>query len=188
MKKSVIEILKYNVILAFILFLSSNAYLIKNINQYNLSTYTISSLSKFLSHQQLSFFNTMFFIKSFLDFGFIYYLVKFLNLKIWDPSIIFLSLAILSFGLLGFFPNVYYPNEHLIIVVVMFFSWFLAQYFLSKKTNDEKFIYLTKNFITIEIASGILFTVGGNFNGILEIFYMFLISFWLLIFIRDYLK
>ncbi|MGB9883437.1 MAG: hypothetical protein ACPLRN_02915 [Microgenomates group bacterium] len=188
MKKSILEIFKYNIILAFLIFLSSNALLIKNVNQYNLSNYTISSLSKFLKPQELSFFNTMFFIKAFLDLGFIYYLVKFLKLKIWDPSIIFLTLAILSFGLLGFFPNVYYPNKHMAIVLMMFFSWFLAQYYLSKKTNDEKFIYLTKNFIIIEVVSGILFTVGGNFNGILEIFYMFLISLWLLIFVRDYLR
>ena len=98
-----LTIFKYNAILSILFFLSSTFYLGIQIKNYSFTDYTISQMSYFLSKDQLSIFNLLFFIKCFLDLSFAYYIFKFYNLRLKTLPAAVLLVAILSFGLLGFF-------------------------------------------------------------------------------------
>src|SRR3989339_2251005 len=102
--KNRLTIFKYNAILSILFFLSSTFYMGVKTTNYNFSDYTISQLSYFLNNNQLSVFNFLFFVKSFLDLSFAYYVFKFYNLRLMSLPAFILLIAILSFGLLGFFP------------------------------------------------------------------------------------
>lgn len=183
-----IRIFKYNAILSIIFFLMSTFYLGVQTRNYSFTEYTISDMAGFLTQYQLSFFNSLFFIKCFLDLGFTYYVFKYYRLGLKTlPAIIWL-LAVLSFGLFGFFPVNQFPLIHWIIFIIVFFSWIFSQYALAKLTRDENFIYLSKWLILVESVIGNIFLFFNYFNAISETIYCLLVFFWLIIFIGRYLK
>ena len=183
-----LSIFKYNAILSILFFLSSTFYMGIKTTNYNFSDYTISSLSKFLDPKNLSIFNSLFFIKSFLDLSFAYYVFKFYNLRLKTIPAITLLIAILSFGLFGFFPNSRFPLIHLIIFLITFVSWISSQYTLAKLTNSENFVHFSKVIILVESIFANLFLFFNYFNAISETVFCLLIFLWLTIFIGRYLK
>lgn len=187
-KKSKLKIFKYNAILSIIFFLTSSLYFSRQIQNYNLNQYTISALSKFLNQESLNYFNATFFIKALMDFLFIFYVFKYFKINFFSLTGFFWILAIFSFGALGFFPSNKYELVHMIIVIILFFSFSMSEFLLAKLTKDEKFIYLTNNLLIIQTISIFLFFITNNFNGVFEIFYMMMGFLWLMIFIRNYLK
>ncbi len=187
-KTSKLKIFKYNAILSIIFFLTSSFYFSQKIENFNLNQYTISALSKFLNQENLNYFNTTFFIKAIMDFLFVIYVFKSLNINFLSLSGISWLMAIFSFGALGFFPSSKYELTHIIIVSMLFLSFSISEFLMAKLTNDEKFIYFTNNLLIIQITSVFLFFLTGNFNGVFEIFYMIMAFLWLMIFIKNYLK
>ena len=186
--KNRLTIFKYNAILSILFFLSSTFYMGVKTTDYSFSDYTISSLSKFLDPKNLSIFNWLFFIKCFLDLSFAYYVFKFYNLRLKTIPAITLLIAVLSFGLFGFFPNNRFPLIHLIIFVITFFSWIFSQYTLAKLTEDDNFIHFSKLLILFESIIANIFLFFNYFNAISETVFCLLIFFWLTIFIGRYLK
>lgn len=186
--KSRLTVFKYNAILSILFFLSSTYYLGIQTKNYSFADYTISQMSYFLSKDQLSIFNLLFFIKSFLDLSFAYYVFKFYNLRLKTLPAITLLIAILSFGLLGFFPSNRFYLVHLTIFVITFFSWISSQYTLAKLTNDENFVHFSKLLILVETIFGNVFLFLNYFNAISETVFCLLIFLWLTIFIGRYLK
>ena len=183
-----LTIFKYNAILSILFFLSSTYYLGIKTTNYSFSDYTISSLARFLDQKNLSIFNSLFFIKSFLDLSFAYYVIKFYNLRLKTLPAAVLLIAILSFGLFGFFPTNKFPLIHLIIFTTSFFSWILSQYSLSKLTGDENFVHFSKVLILVESIMANIFLFSNYFNAISETILCLLIFLWLTIFIGRYLK
>lgn len=187
-KKNRIEIFKYNAILSMLFFLGSAFYLSSTIPNFSFSTFTISQMSYFLDQNRLSFFNLLFIIKCFMDLSFTLYVFRYFKLPIYSLTAICWLAAVLSFGLLGFFPTHQYLYIHISLVYVLFFFWTLSEFLFAKLTKNEDFIYLTNNLLLIQLATIFLFITTHNFNGIFEIVYMFLVFFWLMIFIGRYLK
>lgn len=186
--KSRLRIFKYNAILSIVIFLMSTFYLGAQTKNYSFTDYTISQMSYFLNKNQLSIFNLLFFIKSFLDLSFAYYVIKFYNLRLKTLPALILLIAILFFGLLGFFPANQFYFIHLTIFIVTFFSWTFSQFALAKLTNDEGFINFSKNLILIQSIVANIFLFLNYFNAISETIYCLLIFLWLTIFIGRYLK
>jgi hypothetical protein len=186
--KNRLTIFKYNAILSILFFLSSTFYLGVKTTNYSFSNYTISSLSKFLDPNNLSIFNSLFLIKSFLDLSFAYYVFNFYNLRLKTIPASTLLIAILSFGLFGFFPTNQFPFIHLIIFIVTFFSWISSQYTLAKLTNDENFVHFSKLLVLVESIAANIFLFFDYFNAISETVFCLLIFVWLTIFIGRYLK
>jgi len=183
-----IKIFKYNAILSIVFFLMSTFYLGAQTKNYSFTDYTISQLSFFLDKNQLSIFNLLFFIKCFLDLSFAYYVFRFFNLSLRTLPAMILLVAILSFGLFGFFPTNQFPLIHLIIFIVTFFSWMFSQYFLAKLTKDESFIRFSKYLMLIESIIGNIFLFFNYFNAVSETIFCLLIFLWLTIFIGRYLE
>ena len=186
--KNRLTIFKYNAILSILFFLSSTFYLGIKTTNYNFSDYTISELSHFLNSSQLPVFNFLFIMKSFLDLSFAYYVFKFYNLRLKTLPAITLLIAILSFGLFGFFPTNIFPLIHLIIFMTTFFSWIFSQYTLARLTGDENFIHFSKILILVESIMANIFLFFNYFNAISETIFILLIFLWLTIFIGKYLK
>lgn len=186
--KNQLTIFKYNAILSILFFLSSTFYMGVQIKNYNFSSYTISELSYFLNSSQLPVFNFLFIMKSFLDLSFAYYVFKFYDLRLKTLPALTLLVAILSFGLFGFFPTNKFPMIHMIIFVTTFFSWISTHYSLAKLTGDENFIHFSKILILIESIMANIFLFFNYFNAISETVFCLLIFFWLTIFIGRYLK
>lgn len=186
--KKRLTIFKYNAILSILFFLSSTFYMGVRTTNYNFSDYTISGLAHFLDKDNLSIFNSLFFVKSFLDLSFAYYVFKFYNLRLKTLPAAVLLVAILSFGLLGFFSVNQFPLIHLIIFIITFFSWISSQYTLAKLTQDENFIHFSKLLILAETIFGNIFLFFNYFNAVSETVYCLTIFLWLTIFIGRYLK
>ena len=186
--KNQLTIFKYNAILSVLFFLSSTFYLGIQTKNYNFTDYTISQMTYFLNKDQLSIFNFLFFIKCFLDLSFTYYVFKFYNLHLKTFTAIIWLMAVLSFGLLGFFPTHQFFLIHVTIFIVTFFSWTFSQYALAKLTNDDVFINFSKNLILIQSIVANIFLFLNYFNALSETIYCLLIFFWLTIFIGKYLK
>ncbi|MEK7177584.1 MAG: DUF998 domain-containing protein [Patescibacteria group bacterium] len=183
-----LTIFKYNAILSILFFLSSTFYMGVKTTNYSFTDYTISQMSYFLNKDQLSIFNLLFFIKCFLDLSFAYYVFKFYSLRLKTLPAINLLIAILSFGLLGFFPANQFHLIHLIIFITTFFSSIFTQFTLAKLTRDEGFINFSKLLILFESILGNLFLFFNYFNAISETTFLLLIFLWLTIFIGRYLK
>lgn len=186
--KDRLRIFKYNAILSILFFIGSTFYLSSQIPSFNFSLFTISEMSYFLNPSQLSFFNLLFFIKAFMDLSFTFYVFRYFKLPIYSPTAISWLIAILSFGLLGFFPTHQYFEMHIILVYLMFFFGTLSEILFSRLTKNNDFKFLTNNLIIIQLASIILFAITNNFNGLFEIIYMLFIFLWLMIFIGKYLN
>ncbi len=145
-------------------------------------------MSYFLNPNQLSFFNLLFFVKSFLDLSFTFYVFQRFKLPVYSPAALSWLMSVLSFGLLGFFPTHQFFYIHLTIVYVLFFFWTLSEFLFARMTNNDDFKFLTNNLLLIQLTTIFLFIATNNFNGVFEITYMFLVFFWLMIFIGRYLK
>ncbi len=182
------KIFKYNAILSMIFFLMSTFYLGIQSKGYSFTEYTISGMVRFLNQYQLSFFNSLFFIKSLLDLSFTYYVFKYYKLHLKTLTAIVWLIAVLSFGLLGFFPTHQFKLIHLGIVIITFISWTFSQYALAKLTRDGDFIYFSKNLILIQSIVAMIFLFFNYFNAVSETIYFLLIFLWLTIFIGRYLK
>lgn len=182
------KIFKYNAILSMIFFLMSTFYLGIQTKNYSFTEQTISGMVGFLNQYQLSFFNSLFFIKCFLDLSFTYYVFKFYELRLKTFTAIVWLIAVLSFGLLGFFPTHQFRLIHLVVVVITFISWTFSQYALAKLTRDEGFIYFSSNLILIQFLVAIVFLFFNYLNAVTETIYFLLIFLWLTIFIGRYLK
>lgn len=179
---------KYNAVLSIVFFLMSTFYLGSQTKDFDFSRYTISQMTYFLSKDKLSFFNLLFFIKCFLDLSFTYYVFKFFNLRLKTiPATIWL-IAVLSFGLLGFFPASQFTFIHQVVFLITFFSWTFSQYTMAKLTQDERFVNFSKTLILIESVIANIFLFLNYFNAISETAYFILIFFWLIIFIGKYLR
>jgi len=183
-----IKIFKYNAILSVIFFLMSTFYLGIQTKNYNFTDYTISAMVRFLDQEKLSFYNSLFFIKCFLDLSFAYYVFKHYHLHLKTFTAFIWLVAVLSFGLLGFFPVNQFRIIHIGITVIILISWALSQYTLAKLTGDESFIHFSKKLILIESVIGNIFLFTSYFNAISETVFFLLIFFWLTIFIGKYLK
>jgi len=186
--KNRLAIFKYNAVLSILFFLSSTFYLGVNTSNYSFSTYTISELVHFLNKDSLTIFNSLFFIKSFLDLSFAYYVIKFYDLRLKTLPALTLLIAILSFGLFGFFPTNKFPLIHLMVFMTTFFSWIFSQYTLAKLTNNDNFIHFSKLLILAESLLGNTFLFLNYFNAISETVFCLLIFLWLTVFIGRYLK
>lgn len=186
-KKSRLEIFKYNAILSILFFIGSSFYLSSQIPKFNFSVFTISQLSYFLDPKQLTFFNSLFFIKALLDLGFWFYVFRVYKLKIYSPAAFSFFIAILSFGLLGFFPTHRYFDIHLKLVYALFFFWTLSEFLISRLTKRSKFEYFTNNLLVIQTVLILLFLITDAFNGVFEIAYMLFVFLWLMVFISKYL-
>lgn len=187
-KKSRLEIFKYNAILSILFFIGSTFYLGSQVPNFNLSIFTISQMSYFLNPKQLSIFNFLFFIKCFMDLSFTFYVFKYLKIPLLSITAISWLIAVLSFGILGFFPTHSHFQIHLIIVYIMFIFWSASEYLFAKLTKDKDFKYLTNNLLLVQAISIVLFVATNNFNGVFEIVYMLFIFLWLMIFIGKFLK
>ena len=187
-QKTRIEIFKYNALLSILFFLASTVYLSRNLPNYSFSKYTISQMSFFLETRQMSFFNLLFFIKCLLDLSFTYYVFKYFRLNVFSLTAVSWLIAVLSFGLLGFFPTHQYSLVHHWIVYVLFLFWTISEFLFARLTKSESFQYLTNNLLLIQIVTIFLFIATNNFNAVFEIFYLFLVFFWLIVFISRYLK
>jgi hypothetical protein len=183
-----IKIFKYNAILSVIFFLMSTFYLGVKTKNYSFTDYTISEMVGFLSQPQLFLYNSLFFIKCFLDLSFTYYVIKYYHLQLKTFTSIIWLMAVLSFGLLGFFPTNQFHFIHLGIVAVIFISWAFSQYTLARLTGDEKFVHFSKTIILIESVVGNIFIFTNYFNAIAETIFLLLLFLWLTIFIGRYLK
>lgn len=186
--KSRLKIFKYNVILSMIFFLLSTFYLGFQIKDYSFTEHTISSMVRFLDERHLSFFNSLFFIKCFLDLSFTYYVFKYYQLHLKTLTAIIWLAAVLSFGLFGFFPTDQFHMIHLGIAVVAFISWTFSQYALAKLTHDEDFVQFSKKLILVESVIGNIFLFFNYFNAVSETIYCLSIFLWLTIFIEKYLN
>jgi len=187
-EKNRLEIFKYNAILSILFFIGSTFYLSRQIPNFNFSIFTISQMSYFLNPGQLSFFNLLFFIKGFMDLSFTFYVFKYFKLRIYSPTAICWLIAVLSFGLLGFFPTHQYFEIHLFLVYVMFFFWTLSEFLFAKLTENSDFKFMTNNLLIVQLALIMLFVITNNLNGVFEIVYMLFVFFWLMVFIGKYLK
>lgn len=187
-KRNRIEIFKYNAILSILFFLGSAFYLSSTIPNFSFSIFTISQMSYFLDQGKLSFFNLLFIIKCFMDLSFTLYVFKYFKLPVYSPTAISWLIAVLSFGLLGFFPTHQYLYIHIALVYILFFFWTLSEFLFARLTKNEDFKFLTNNLLLIQLAIIFLFITTHNFNGVFEIVYMLLVFFWLMIFIGRYLR
>ncbi len=186
-KKERIEIFKYNVILSALIFMGSTIYLSNQLPDYSFSKYTISQMSYFLNPGQLSFFNLLFIIKCLLDLSFTYYVFKKFELKLNAFTSIVWLVAVLSFGLIGFFPVNKFFAIHWILAGALILSWTISEHVFAKITRSESFLFLSNNLILIQITTIVLFFAFNQINAIFEIIYFLLALFWQAVFIGRYL-
>jgi hypothetical membrane protein len=187
-KNSSLEIFKYNAILSALFFLTSTVYLGEKIPNYSFSRYTISQMSFFLNTNQLSFFNLLFIIKCLLDLSFTYYVFNYYKGKLSFVSSFIWMVAVLSFGLVGFFPESKFQIIHWIIAICLFLFWTISEHTMARITQSESFLYFSNNLILVQLAIVILFFALNQVNAIFEIIYFFLVFLWQIIFISRYLK
>lgn len=186
-KKSWIEVFKYNAILSAIFFLTSTFFLGSNIPNYSFTKYTISQMSYFLNPNQLSFFNLLFIVKCIIDLSFTYFVFKKFRLKLNALTSVVWIIAVLSFGLIGFFPVHKFFILHWFLAGCLFLFWTLSEYIFAKITKDNGFVLFSNNLILVQISTMILFFSFNQINAIFEIVYFILALIWQIIFIGKYL-
>lgn len=185
--KSKLEVFKYNAILSALFFLASTLYLGSKIPKYDLSKYTISQLSFFLNDNQLPFFNLIFIIKCILDLSFTSYVFKKFKLKLFSITAFIWLIAILSFGLIGFFPESKFRIVHWIIATCVFIFFTISEHVFAKLTKHEGFEYFSNNLIVVQTMIIFLFLIFNKINGVFEIIYFLLVFLWQIIFISRFL-
>ncbi len=187
-KRSLMDLFRYNAILSAIFFIGSTFYLGGQISGYSFGKYTISEMSYFLNPNQLVFFNLIFIIKCLLDLSFTYYVFKKFKLKLNAVTSIVWLVAVLSFGLIGFFPVHQYVVIHWILAINLFIFWTISEYVFAQITKDEGFIYMTNNIILIQVTEVLALLALRQKTAIFEIIYFFLAFFWQIVFINRHLK
>ncbi|MFH0979459.1 MAG: hypothetical protein V1803_00740 [Candidatus Roizmanbacteria bacterium] len=187
-RKNRLEIFKYNAILSALFFLGSTFYLGGQLSDYSFTKFTISQMSYFLNPNQLSFFNLLFIIKSLLDLSFTAYVFKKFELKLNAFTSAVWLIAVLSFGLIGFFPVNKFLIIHWVLAGNLFIFWTISEHIFARLTKSKGFLYLSNNLILIQVATIILFFAFNQINAIFEIIYFLLALFWQIIFIGRYLK
>ncbi len=186
-RRNWIEIFKYNAILSTLFFLGSTVYLSGQAQDYSFSKYTISQLSYFLNPQQLSFFNLLFIVKALLDLSFTFYIFrKFKGQLNFITAFVWLA-AILSFGLIGFFPVSQFFIIHWILAICLFFFWTLSELVFARLTKSRFFTYFTNNLVLIQLTTIVLLFALNQVNALFEIVYFLLALFWLIVFIGEYM-
>jgi len=186
-RKNKLEIFKYNAILSALFFLGSTFYLSGQLPNYSFTKYTISQMSYFLNSNQLSFFNLLFIIKSLLDLSFTAYVFKKFELKLNALTSAIWLIAVLSFGLIGFFPVNKFFVIHWLLAGGLFIFWTISEHVFAKLTKSKGFLYLSNNLILIQAIIILLFFTFSKINAIFEIIYFLLALFWQVIFISRYL-
>jgi len=186
-RKNKLEIFKYNAILSALFFLGSTFYLSGQLPNYNFTKYTISQMSYFLNSNQLSFFNLLFIIKSLLDLSFTAYVFKKFELKLNALTSAIWLIAVLSFGLIGFFPVNKFFVIHWLLAGGLFIFWTISEHVFAKLTKSKGFLYLSNNLILIQAIIILLFFTFSKINAIFEIIYFLLALFWQVVFIGRYL-
>ena len=186
-KKSWIEVFKYNAVLSALFFFGSTIYLSGQLPNYSFSKYTISQMSYFLNPRQLTFFNLVFIIKCLLDLTFTFFVFKkfagklnFFTAAVW-------LVAVLSFGLIGFFPVSQFYVIHWALAIVLFVSWTITEMVFAGITKSRFFRYLSNNLIIIQVVTVLLFFALNQVNALFEIIYFLLALFWQIVFISEYL-
>lgn len=186
--KNRLSIFKYNAILSALLFISSSFYLGVGLKNFSFSKYTISQMSYFLDNGQLSFFNFLFFIKCLLDLSFTFYVFREFKTKLNIVTKIIWLLAVLSFGLIGFFPENKFYLIHWSVAACIFLFWTISEHFMAKITGSNRFVYFSNNLIFIQFTLIFLAFSLNWVNAIFETVYFLLVFLWLLIFIGVYMK
>ncbi len=187
-KNNQLELFRYNAILSALFFIASTFYLGGQIPDYSFNKYTISEMSHFLNPNQLTFFNLIFIIKSLLDLSFTYYVFKKFELKLNALTSIVWLIAVLSFGLIGFFPVHKFFIIHWILAISLFVFWTISEHVFARITKSDSFIYFTNNIVLIQVAEVIFFLAIRQKTAVFEIIYFFLALLWQIVFISRYLK
>jgi len=187
-KETKIEIFKYNAILSALFFIASTLYLGGQVPGYSFSKYTISQMSHFLKPEQMAFFNLIFIIKSILDLSFTYYVFKVFHLKLNAATSLIWLIAVMSFGLIGFFPVNQYFVIHWILAVSLFVFWTISEYVFASITRNDSFILFTNNIILLQAATVFLFFSINKINGVFEMVYFLFAFLWQIVFISRFLK
>lgn len=187
-KRNLLELFKYNAILSALFFIGSTFYLGGQLKDYSFGKYTISEMSYFLNPGQLSYFNLVFIIKSLLDLSFTFYVFKKFELKLNAITSIVWLIAVLSFGLIGFFPVNQYIVIHWILAMLLFTFWTISEYVFAQITKSESFNYLTNNIIVAQITVVIFSLAIGQKTAMFEIAYFILAFIWQIVFISRHLK
>lgn len=187
-KRNLIELFKYNAILSALFFIASTFYLGGQVKDYSFGKYTISEMSYFLNPGQLSYFNLVFIIKSLLDLSFTFYVFKKFELKLNALTSIVWLIAVLSFGIIGFFPVSQFFIIHWILAILLFTFWTISEYVFAQITKSESFTYLTNNIIVSQITVVIFSLAIGQKTAMFEIAYFILAFIWQIVFISRHLK
>jgi hypothetical protein len=187
-KRNLLELFRYNAILSALFFLASTFYLSGQLTDYSFGKYTISEMSHFLNPNQLTFFNLAFIIKSLLDLSFTFYVFKKFELKLNAFTSVVWLIAVLSFGLIGFFPVHQFFVIHWILAISLFTFWTISEYVFAQITKSDSFIYLTNNIIVSQITVVLFSLAIGQKTAMFEIAYFILALFWQIVFISRHLK
>jgi hypothetical protein len=187
-KRSLMDLFRYNAILSALFFIASTFYLGVQLPEYSFDKYTISEMSYFLNPNQLSYFNLVFIIKSLLDLSFTFYVFKKFELKLNALTSIIWLIAVLSFGLIGFFPVSQFFIIHWVLAIFLFVFWTISEYVFAQITKSESFNYLTNNIIVAQVTVVIFSLAIGQKTAMFEIAYFILAFVWQIIFISRYLK
>ena len=186
--KSRIELFRYNVILSSLFFLSSLLFLGGGLPNYSFRDLTFSEMSVFLTEQQLYVFNFLFVGKALLDLSFVFYVFKKFANKISLLTKILWLLAVLSFGLIGFFPLHQFYYTHWLLATLMFFFWTILEPVMARATKSEGFIKFSYNLVFVQVSLIIAAFVFNWLNAVFETVYFLLVFVWLIIFINRHLK
>lgn len=187
-RKSRIELFKYNVILSSLFFFSSIFYLGLELKNFPFRHLTFSAMSIFLTERQLYVFNSLFFAKALLDLSFVFYVFKKFSTKINLLTKILWLLAVLTFGLIGFFPLHLFYYTHWLLVTLMFFFWTILEPVMARSTKSQSFIRFSNRLIFIQIGLVLIAFIFNWINAVFETIYFLLVFLWLIIFTTRHLK
>jgi len=186
-RQSRIELFRYNIILSSLFFLSSLFYLGAGLKSFDFNSLTFSAMSAFLTEEQLSVFNFLFFGKAALDLMFVLYVFKKFTNRINLLTKILWLLAVLSFGLIGFFPLHLYYYTHWFLAILMFFFWTILEPVMARATKSKNFIQFSDTLLFTQIGLILIAFIFQWINAVFETIYFLLVFLWLFIFINRYL-
>lgn len=187
-RKNRLELFKYNVILSSIFFVSSLFYLGMELKNFPFRYLPFSAMSLFLTEQQLYVFNALFFAKALLDLSFVFYIFKKFENRINLATKILWLMAVLTFGLIGFFPMHLFFFTHWLLATLMFFFWTILEPVMARTTKSEAFIKFSDRLMFVQIALVLVAFLFNWVNAIFETVYFLLVFVWLTVFINRHLK
>lgn len=186
-RKSPIELFRYNVILSSLFFLSSLFYLGLELKNFPFRDLPFSAMSLFLNESRLSVFNFLFLGKALLDLTFVYYVFKKFDNKINLLTKFIWLLAVLSFGLIGFFPLHLYFYTHWFLATLMFFFWTILEPVMARATKSAGFIKFSDYLVVCQVGLIIVAFLLNRVNAIFETIYFLLFFVWIIIFVNRHL-